>query len=62
MNQNYDSFEIQFSERDKPQDTPAESSETGFTDDERVIREDEFLGDKARAEPGPADFDRIKKT
>ena len=36
--------------------------ETGLTDDERVVREDEFLGDEPRVEPGPADLERLKKT
>jgi hypothetical protein len=35
-------------------------SETGLTDDERVVREDEFLGDESRVEPGPADLERLK--
>jgi hypothetical protein len=35
-------------------------SETGLTDDERVVREDEFLGDEPRVEPGPADLERLK--
>ncbi|WP_431034796.1 hypothetical protein [Pseudomonas yamanorum] len=35
-------------------------SETGLTDDERVVREDEFLGDEARVQPGPADLERLK--
>ncbi|HEX4547963.1 hypothetical protein [Pseudomonas sp.] len=35
-------------------------SETGLTDDERVVREDEFLGDEPRVEPGPADLERPK--
>lgn len=34
--------------------------ETGLTDDERVVREDEFLGDEPRVEPGPADLERLK--
>jgi hypothetical protein len=38
----------------------SEVSETGLTDDERVVREDEFLGDEPRAEPGPADLERLK--
>jgi hypothetical protein len=35
-------------------------SDTGLTDDERVVREDEFLGDEPRVEPGPADLERLK--
>ncbi|MFJ5282769.1 hypothetical protein ACIP66_02770 [Pseudomonas sp. NPDC088429] len=35
-------------------------AETGLTDDERVVREDEFLGDVQRVEPGPADLERLK--
>jgi hypothetical protein len=35
-------------------------SETGLTDDEGVVREDEFLGDEPRVEPGPADLERLK--
>jgi hypothetical protein len=35
-------------------------SETGLTDDERVVREDKFLGDEPRVEPGPADLERLK--
>ncbi|WWL45092.1 hypothetical protein V5O39_03740 [Pseudomonas parakoreensis] len=38
----------------------SEVSETGLTDDERVVREDEFLCDEPRAEPGPADLERLK--
>jgi len=34
--------------------------ETGLTDDERVVREDEFLGGEPRVEPGPADLERLK--
>ena len=62
MNKNHTSFEIQFSNENKSQDTPIseDSSETGLTDDERVIRDDEFLGNEARVEPGPADMERIK--
>lgn len=57
-----DSFEIKFSEDERSEEThePKDSVETGLTDDERVIREDEFLGDEARVEPGPADLERIK--
>ena len=35
-------------------------SKTGLTDDERVVREDKFLGDEPRVEPGPADLERLK--
>jgi hypothetical protein len=35
-------------------------SETGLTDDERVIREDQILSDESRVEPGPADLERLK--
>lgn len=34
---------------------------TGLTDDERVSREDEELGDEPRVTPGPADADRLTK-
>lgn len=34
-------------------------SETGLTDDERVVREDEFLGNEQRVVPGPADLERL---
>lgn len=35
-------------------------SETGLTDDERVVRDNELLGDEPRVEPGPADLERLK--
>lgn len=35
-------------------------SETGLTDVVRVVREDEFLGDESRVEPGPGDLERLK--
>ena len=35
-------------------------SETGLTDDERVVREDQILSDESRVEPGPADLERLK--
>ena len=35
-------------------------SETGLTDDERVVREDQILTDESRVEPGPADLERLK--
>ncbi len=41
-------------------DVVSEVSETGLTDDERVVREDKFLGDEPRVEPGPADLERLK--
>ncbi|SDS31672.1 hypothetical protein [Pseudomonas prosekii] len=33
---------------------------TGLTDDERVVRDDQFLGDESRVEPGPGDLERLK--
>ncbi|MCS4313319.1 hypothetical protein FBY10_104329 [Pseudomonas sp. SJZ103] len=35
-------------------------ADTGLTDDERVVREDELLGDEPRVEPGPSDLERLK--
>lgn len=63
MNKKYAPTEIQFSNEKNSNNTSSaeDSSETGLTDDERVIREDEFLGGEARVEPGPADLERIKK-
>lgn len=37
-----------------------DAAKTGLTDDERVVREDEFLRDEQRVEPGPADLKRLK--
>lgn len=34
--------------------------DTGLTDDERVVREDQLLGDEPRVEPGPGDLERLK--
>lgn len=35
-------------------------ADTGLTDDERVVREDELPGYEPRVEPGPADLERLK--
>jgi hypothetical protein len=63
MNQKSDGVEIKFSQENQSQNAPtpeaSEASEAGLTDDERVIREEEFIGNEARVEPGPADFDQI---
>ncbi|MHA3737250.1 hypothetical protein ACXR0M_16500 [Pseudomonas sp. Eth.TT006] len=51
------------SSQSKPlEDAPPvpDSSETGLTDDERVVREDELLGEEPRVEPGPGDLERLK--
>lgn len=38
----------------------SDQADTGLTDDERVVREDEFLGEEPRVELGPADLERLK--
>lgn len=45
----------------KSNQTTEDPADTGLTDDQRVSREDEELGDEPRVTPGPADADRLTK-
>lgn len=50
-------------EKRKDEKDPALDSDppnTGLTDDERVVRDDQFFGDEPRVEPGPADLERLR--
>lgn len=63
MNTPQTDSEKQRSDEDQPHsNTPSdEVSEAGLTDDERVSREGESVGDGARVKPGPADLERLPK-
>lgn len=56
-----DSVDIKFSQdkQSRESENSEDSTETGLTDDERVIREDEFYSAETRVEPGPADLERL---